>query len=224
MTTEELYNITRSIPTEYYCDGESHEWDTGDPGEQDSFIDRGLVDDMYELSGAFCAYAFSNSAPAALIECLRHKLQIYVEWWNNCKDKLQESDLSKLKDFNGVCQNWLSIIDAAFPQIQPQKAGSEDGATLPVELNTDTARKWLQVAIDGDLLNVDYSTTDKTTTMPQKAQLAETLSDKIGLKNKYKPFEKLWNVSGLAQARYKSKELAGKVMGGDVIKKVFKER
>ena len=90
-----------------------------------------------------------------------------------------------------------------------RQARSEDGVTLPEELNTDTAKKWLQVAIDGGLLNANYSTTDKTKTMPQKAQLAETLSEKIGLKNKYKPFEELWNVSGLSQARYKSKELAG---------------
>lgn len=220
MTTAELYDVTKSFPN---FGEEPHEWDTGDPDGQ-----YHIIGDLYywmdERRGEFYEYAISK-AQEALIRRLRHKLQIYVEWYGNCKDNRRTGKYCHLySGLNGVCHEWLSIIDAAFPQIQPQKAGSEDGATLPDELNTDTARKWLQVAIDGDLLNVDYSTTDKTKTMPQKAQLAETLSDKIGLKNKYKPFEKLWNVSGLAQARYKSKELAGKVMGGDVIKKVFKER
>lgn len=207
MTTEELYNITRSIPTEYYCDGESHEWDTGDPGEQDSFIDRGLVDDMYELSGAFCAYAFSNSAPAALIECLRHKLQIYVEWWNNCKDKLQESDLSKLKDFNGVCQNWLSIIDAAFPQIQPQKAGSEDGVILPKELNTEEAIILLQKAVKIGLCDDSYKWLKSKALL---AYFADKASEYLGLgkgeydgkkKVSWKPFETLFVYENLSVAK-----------------------
>lgn len=93
-----------------------------------------------------------------------------------------------------------------------------------VELNTDKAKKWLQVAIAGGLLNDDYSTTDKTKTKPQKALLADILSDKIGLKYKYKLFEALWDVSGLCKQRYKSINEKGKVEGGDVILKVFNER
>ena len=96
--------------------------------------------------------------------------------------------------------------------------------TLSKELSTDEARKWLQVAINGGLLNADYSTTDKTRTKPQKALLAEILSDKIGLDHKYKPFETLWNVSGLSKSRYKSKEEKGIVKGGNVIIEVFKEK
>lgn len=93
--------------------------------------------------------------------------------------------------------------------------------TLPEVLNTDEAKKWLQVAIDGGLLNSDYSPTDKTGTKPQKALLAEILSDKIDLKYKYKPFETLWNVSGLSKQRYKSREETGTVEGGDIITEVF---
>lgn len=93
---------------------------------------------------------------------------------------------------------------------------------LPEELNTDEAKKWLQVAIDGGLLNSDYSPTDKTKTKPQKALLAEILSDKIGLEHKYKPFETLWNVKGLSKQRYKTREETGTVKGGYIIEEVFK--
>ena len=107
---------------------------------------------------------------------------------------------------------------------KPEEKGDEtkNNPILPEVLNTDEAKKWLQVAIDGGLLNSDYSPTDKTETKPQKALLAEILSDKIGLKYKYKPFETLWNVSGLSKQRYKSREETGTVKGGDIITEVFK--
>ena len=107
---------------------------------------------------------------------------------------------------------------------KPEEKGDEtkNNPILPEVLNTDEAKKWLQVAIDGGLLNSDYSPTDKTGTKPQKALLAEILSDKIGLKYKYKPFETLWNVSGLSKQRYKSREETGTVEGGDIITEVFK--
>lgn len=95
---------------------------------------------------------------------------------------------------------------------------------LPNELNTDEAKKWLQVAVDGGLLNEDYSTTDKTATKPQKALLADILSEKIGLKYKYKPFETLWNVRGLSKQRYKSREEIGTVEGGNIIEEVFRDK
>lgn len=117
----------------------------------------------------------------------------------------------------GVAPNTL-IAD------KQEKTGVKADRTpiLPEELNTDEAKKWLQVAIDGGLLNSDYSPTGKTNTKPQKALLAEILSDKIGLKHKYKPFETLWNVKGLAKQRYKTREETGTVKGGNIIEEVFK--
>lgn len=102
--------------------------------------------------------------------------------------------------------------------------GLERRAALPKELDTDEAKRWLQVAIDGGLLNADYSTTGKTATKPQKALLAEILSGKIGLECKYKPFEELWNVRGLSKTRYKSREETGNVKGGEAIENVFKDK
>lgn len=111
-----------------------------------------------------------------------------------------------------------------FIEREKVKAFKTKETDLPEELNTDEAKKWLQVAINGGLLNSDYSPTDNTKTKPQKALLAEILSDKIGLKYKFKPFETLWNVKGLSQQRYKSREETGAVRGGDVIMEVFKDK
>lgn len=93
---------------------------------------------------------------------------------------------------------------------------------IPSELTTNKAKEWLQVAINGGLLNEDYSPTNKLTTKAQKALLAEELSRKIFGTPKYKIFEILWGCEKLAQTRYKSREEVGKVKGGECIMKLFK--
>lgn len=123
------------------------------------------------------------------------------------------------QEFGNECSQDLKDLLRVNKQVENRETNSN--VVMPKELSTDEARKWLQVAINGGLLNVDYSTTDKTRTKPQKALLAEILSDKIGLAHKYKPFETLWNVSGLSKSRYKSKEEKGIVKGGNIIIEVF---
>lgn len=151
---------------------------------------------------------------------------------------ISKSQASNLENLFEALANWLMVWVFNVQNIlkemgveplplqddKPKETGYEakNKPTLPEALNTDEAKKWLQVAIDGGLLNSDYSPTDKTGTKPQKALLAEILSDKIGLKYKYKPFETLWNVSGLSKQRYKSREETGTVEGGDIIIEVFR--
>lgn len=168
-----------------------------------------------------------------------YQKQINEKIWNMEKQgiitKKQASDLMCLFDLLAKwVMVWVFRVQNILKEMgveplplltdKPEERGDElrNKPTLPKELNTDEAKRWLQVAIDGGLLNSDYSPTDKTGTKPQKALLAEILSDKIGLKYKYKPFETLWNVSGLSKQRYKSREETGTVEGGDIITEVFK--
>lgn len=92
---------------------------------------------------------------------------------------------------------------------------------LPEELNTEMAVELLNKAVANGLLNEDYSPTEKLKTKSQKALLADILSERLELRHKYKPFEKLWNVSRLAQQRYRSKEEIGKVRGEEYIYAAF---
>ena len=99
---------------------------------------------------------------------------------------------------------------------------------VPDELTTPEAKKWMEYAVSKGLLDKDWMPTDKVATKPQKALLVELLCERIGLRSNrggtlYKPFEVLWNVSGLAQERYKSKEEKGTVRGGEMIEEAFKE-
>lgn len=119
-----------------------------------------------------------------------------------------------------ISEIWNRIEKAVKHEIKKQGKRNTSNQ-IP---NTDEAKKWLKVAIDGGLLNSDYSPTDKTATKPQKALLADILSEKIGLKYKYKPFETLWNVRGLSKQRYKSREETGTVEGGNIIEEVFRDK
>lgn len=94
--------------------------------------------------------------------------------------------------------------------------------TIPKELGTEDAKKLMQIAIDGGLLNEDYSTTDMVETNAQKALFADIVGGKLKLNNKYKVFETLWGVQGLSKMRYKAKEETGKVRGGEAIERIFR--
>lgn len=93
--------------------------------------------------------------------------------------------------------------------------------TFPKELDTEEAKKWLNMAVEGGLLDADYQPTEKTKTKALQALLAEILKDLIGLEN-YKPFELLWSVKGIAKQRYNTRNQVGKVKGQEEIYKVFK--
>ena len=127
--------------------------------------------------------------------------------------------------------NQISVIQTDTSQklrelnIQKESDNSQSdnlSINLPEELNTEIAQSLLCIAVKAGLLNDDYTPTDKTRTKAQKALLAEIISEKANIQNKWKPFEFLWGVSGLAQQRYDSREKVGKVRGGDIIESVFK--
>jgi len=93
---------------------------------------------------------------------------------------------------------------------------------LPKELQTEKAKEVLQKAIDGGLLNEDYTTTEKVSSNRLKALLADILADKIGIKGKYKIFAPIWGVSTgqLTKGRSGTKD-AGRAGGQEVIFEVF---
>lgn len=159
-----------------------------------------------------------------MMYCYANRLDALLIMYGIDLMRLQEECNIYLKSHRSITDVSIYIGSTELAQKYINALPQRDNVLMPKELNTDEARKWLHVAINGGLLNADYSTTDKTRTKPQKALLAEILSDKIGLDHKYKPFETLWNVSGLSKSRYKSKEEKGIVKGGNVIIEVFKEK
>lgn len=150
---------------------------------------------------------------------------------------LSESEYHQVGDdfyrINFFLHEWLCKIDALIGRFSLKSESESESdqiadttmdnhnQTLPHELETEEAKKWLNVAVKGGLLDADYQPTEKINTNALKALLAEILMVRIGLKN-YVPFQLLWKVKDLAKQRYRSREEVGKVKGQEEIYKVFK--
>lgn len=118
----------------------------------------------------------------------------------------------------------VSYMKTMVEELGLGETNSDGGKAIPAELCTDEAKALLQKAIDNGLLDFDFSPTELVKTVAQKALLADIISDKAGIKPKWKPFETLWGVKGLAQQRYHSVEVVGKVKGEKPILKAFGDR
>lgn len=134
-----------------------------------------------------------------------------------CSDEVHGKD-DIIDQFYRLLKYWLTM----WLEKESQLCTSSTSKQIPDELTSDEAKRWLQVAIDGGLLNEDYSPTDKVRTKALKALLAEILSVKIfGGTNRFRTFELLWGVNGLSKQRYQSKNFVGTVRGEEQICNVF---
>lgn len=70
---------------------------------------------------------------------------------------------------------------------------------IPKELENDTAKAILQRAVTAGILNENYQCLGLTTY--QQRTFAELASEELGVKNKWKVFESLWGIKGLAQVK-----------------------
>jgi hypothetical protein len=91
---------------------------------------------------------------------------------------------------------------------------------IPDELHTEKAIDMINKAIEANLMDNNYVWKG---TRPQAAYFAVLASEKLKFKNrqKYKPFEKLWNLKNLAQEQWKTKEVYGTVREQQVIDNFF---
>lgn len=208
-----MYDIYRWLATEYY---KIPECDVDEYYMKDSRLYDGDTKEEYRLE---VEHSIGEGVPEAGIQATDKKVTVHLH------NVIQNTIYNELPAVTKDNTEYVSDKKEVAQDINGTPASNLPGEIIiPEELKTDEAKKWLQVAIDGGLLNTDYSPTDKIRTRSQKALLAEILSEKIRLKYKYKPFEMLWGVSGLAQKRHDSKEYIGKVNGGDVIEKVFRNK
>ena len=70
---------------------------------------------------------------------------------------------------------------------------------LPNGLDTEKAQEVLQRAVNVNILDKDYQCIELTSY--QKRRFAELASEEIGIKSKWKTFEDLWGIKGLAQVK-----------------------
>ena len=114
-----------------------------------------------------------------------------------------------LCQLNEACLDFGFSIDDILQDIEKKRiSASKVVSTLPTELNIDEAKKYFSNAIKAGFMDNHYQWMG---TRYQAALFAEICSEKLNLKYKWKPFNDLWDVKYLAQARRESKERFGKV-------------
>ncbi len=90
---------------------------------------------------------------------------------------------------------------------------------LPKELDNYKAKGYFNNAKEYGFVDDHYQFVG---TKYQMAYFAELMGEKLNLKPKWKPFEKLWNYKYFTQTRHESKERFGKVERANDIEAIFK--
>ena len=106
----------------------------------------------------------------------------------------------------------------ACPKPQKEK-GKEDTPTLPPLLRTDKAMVLWQKAQDAGYVNANYQPLISRT---QAALLADAIAERLGIKEKWKVFEGLWNRKNMYRDYYKALNLQQSLAFQDEIKKLFR--
>ena len=106
----------------------------------------------------------------------------------------------------------------ACPKPQKEK-GNIDAPTLPPLLRTDKAMVLWQKAQDAGYVDANYQPLISRT---QAALLADAMAVRLGIKEKWKVFEGLWNRKNMYRDYYKALNLQQSLAFQDEIKKLFR--
>ena len=108
--------------------------------------------------------------------------------------------------------NYVDVHDNQVVNLTIEKATvsldddtKETLASLPEALSTDEAMKYWKRLEELGFVDSDLQLLPDTS-RKQAMYIADVFSDKLKLKAKWKPFERLWGIGNLAQEKYKMLE------------------
>ena len=93
----------------------------------------------------------------------------------------------------------LTVYNTFNPAPGSVFINSNYSSNVPKELDTERAQTVLQRAIDANILDKGFQCIKLT--IYQKRRFAELASEELGIKSKWKTFEDLWGIKGLAQVK-----------------------
>ena len=108
-------------------------------------------------------------------------------------------------------------LPVAFPCVGREK-GDIDTSTLPASLCTEQAMALWKKAQDAGYVDDNYQPLISRT---QAALLADAMAERLGIKEKWKVFEGLWNRKNMYRDYYKALNLQHSLAFQDEIKKLF---
>ena len=109
-------------------------------------------------------------------------------------------------------------LPVAFPCVGREK-GDIDTSTLPASLCTEQAMALWKKAQDAGYVDANYQPLISRT---QAALLADAMAERLGIKEKWKVFEGLWNRKNMYRDYYKALNLQQSLAFQDEIKKLFR--
>ena len=93
----------------------------------------------------------------------------------------------------------LNVYNTFNPAPGSVLINSNCSLNVPKGLDTERAQEVLQRAVNANILDKDYQCIELTSY--QKRRFAELASEEIGIKSRWKTFEDLWGIKGLAQVK-----------------------
>ena len=109
--------------------------------------------------------------------------------------------------------------DACPKPLKEKEKGKEDTPTLPAALCTEQAMALWRKAQAAGWIDDNYQPLISRT---QAALLADAMAERLGIKEKWKVFEGLWNRKNMYRDYYKALNLQQSLTFQDEIKKLFR--
>lgn len=91
------------------------------------------------------------------------------------------------------------ILQNIFAELKQCLTNRNNSDSVPKELDTEKALEVLQRAVNANILGNGFQSIGLT--IYQKRRFAELASEELGIKSKWKTFEDLWGIKGLAQVK-----------------------
>lgn len=112
------------------------------------------------------------------------------------------------------------ILQNIFVELKQSLTNRNRSGNIPKKLDTEKAQDVLQRAVNANILDNDFQCTELT--IYQKRRFAELASEELAIKSKWKIFEDLWNIKGLAQVKmYEADQDSLKIIDGLFSKEII---
>ena len=118
--------------------------------------------------------------------------------------------------YGDACTKKKTLPD---PPCVGREKGDIDTSTLPASLCTEQAMALWKKAQSAGWVDANYQPLISRT---QSALLADAMAERLGIKEKWKTFETLWNRKNMYRDYYKSLNLQQSLAFQDKIKKIFR--
>lgn len=149
------------------------------------------------------------------VEVLK-KLNELLERLNQAESNHHGSTVINVYEKGSLHVDYVEHLDACYQR--DARKGEGKGTILPEALSTDEAMALWRKAQEAGYVDENYQPKISRT---QAALLADAMAERLGIRNKWKVFEKLWNRTKMYKDYYEAVEQKQYLPFLDKLKQVF---